>query len=351
MIARHGPEWGIDDPALDQLREAFLDARRASRSRATPRAIRTTREATKVLLDDVYRTRPIQENKLWHGRATWLDEIFDHEDRGDSNWRRINPTTHYGVLDLPAVHVGGWYDVHLAGVLQNFTGMRRQAPTERARQVAAAGRRSVDPLDPDGAGRRRHRLRARGHLRHRRGCAWPGSATGCRTARARTGRRSASSSWARTSGATSRSGRSLAPQYTPWYLGPGGRLGPEPPADDEPPDVFTYDPRDPAPTFGGRLLGSGEVAGPVAAGPAPRGAPMCCRTDLNRSTAPMELTGPLWVELWSATDAPDTDFTAVLVDEHPDGRAEPLRGCRPGPPYRHTDAVGRPAPSTTSPST
>ena len=56
----------------------------------------------------------------------------------------------------------------------------------------------------------------------------------------------------------------------------------------------------------------------------------------------MELTGPVRVELWAATDAPDTDFTAVLVDVHPDGRGvEPLRGCRAGPSQRHPDAAGR----------
>ena len=162
LIAAMAQEWGIDDPALDQLQRAFLAARRAVLD-GDPVAIRATREATKVLLDDVYRTRPIQENKLWHGRATWLDEIFDHEDRRDANWRQINPTTHYGVLDLPAIHVGGWYDVHLAGVLQNFTGMQRQGPTERARQIATAGRRAVGPLDADGVGCRGPRLRARGH--------------------------------------------------------------------------------------------------------------------------------------------------------------------------------------------
>ena len=66
---------------------------------------------------------------------------------------------------------------------------------------------------------------------------------------------------------------------------------------------------------------------------------MCCRTDLRRSTAPLELTGPLWVELWAATDAPDTDFTAVLVDEHPDGRGWNL--CEGATRARHS---GTPTP-------
>ena len=38
-------------------------------------------------------------------------------------------------------------------------------------------------------------------------------------------------------------------------------------------------------------------------------------------TEPMEITGPVKVELWAATDAPDTDFTAILIVVHPDGTA------------------------------
>ena len=36
---------------------------------------------------------------------------------------------------------------------------------------------------------------------------------------------------------------------------------------------------------------------------------------------PVEVTGPITVTLHAATSAPDTDFTAKLVDVHPDGRA------------------------------
>jgi putative CocE/NonD family hydrolase len=317
LIAAMASEWGIDDPALDRLGRAFLEARTAV-LQGDASAIRTTRQATKVLLDEVYRTRPIQDNKLWHGRATWLDEIFDHEDRADSSWRRLNPTTHYGDLDLPAIHVGGWYDVHLAGILQNFTGMQRQAPTERARHaqrlvvgpwahwtpmVPVVGDLDFGPdatfdttqmridwfrhwlqdgADPDWAP---VRIFVMGENKWRDEQEWPLART----------------------------------KYTPWYLRRGGHLGPSEPGDDERPDGFTYDPHDPAPTLGGRLLGSGEVAGPVQQTELSQRADVLTYTS-EPLAAPMEVTGPLWVDLWAATDAPDTDFTAVLVDVHPDGR-------------------------------
>ncbi|MEO2002913.1 MAG: CocE/NonD family hydrolase, partial [Candidatus Poribacteria bacterium] len=38
-------------------------------------------------------------------------------------------------------------------------------------------------------------------------------------------------------------------------------------------------------------------------------------------TEPMAVTGPVKVILYAASDAPDPDWTAKLVDVHPDGRA------------------------------
>ena len=38
----------------------------------------------------------------------------------------------------------------------------------------------------------------------------------------------------------------------------------------------------------------------------------------------IEVTGPVVARLWVASDAPDTDFVARLVDVHPDGFAQNL---------------------------
>ena len=38
----------------------------------------------------------------------------------------------------------------------------------------------------------------------------------------------------------------------------------------------------------------------------------------------MEVTGPLTVKLWASSSAIDTDFTAKLVDVHPNGYAQNL---------------------------
>ena len=125
--------------------------------------------------------------------------------------------------------------------------------------------------------------------------------------------------------------------YTPWHLGAGGRLSPAAPGEDETPDRFTYDPNDPAPTFGGKLLGSGEVAGPFDQRANESRGDVLVYTSAPLE-APMEITGPVKLELWVATNVPDTDFTAILIDVHPDGRAaQHLRGGRPRAPA-HPDA-------------
>ena len=40
---------------------------------------------------------------------------------------------------------------------------------------------------------------------------------------------------------------------------------------------------------------------------------------------PVEVTGPIRVKLWAASSAPDTDWTAKLIDVHPDGEAQRLQ--------------------------
>src|SRR5207253_2272763 len=103
-----------------------------------------------------------------------------------------------------------------------------------------------------------------------------------------------------------------------------GLLDPEAP-DFEPPDSFSYDPKEPVPTHGGAVCCLERVL--------PGGVfdqrPLDTREDvLVYQTPPLSheltLAGPLTVELYAATDATDTDFTAKLIDVHPDGYAQNL---------------------------
>ena len=53
-------------------------------------------------------------------------------------------------------------------------------------------------------------------------------------------------------------------------------------------------------------------------------APTCWFITSEALDRPLEVTGPIRVTLWAASSAVDTDFTAKLVDVHPDGYAQNL---------------------------
>lgn len=93
------------------------------------------------------------------------------------------------------------------------------------------------------------------------------------------------------------------------------------PPDDERADSYVYDPNDPVPSLGGNNL-------TIDIGVQDQ-RPVEERTDvLVYTSAPLEqaleITGPVTVTLWASSSAVDTDFTAKLVDVHPDGYAQNL---------------------------
>jgi putative CocE/NonD family hydrolase len=87
----------------------------------------------------------------------------------------------------------------------------------------------------------------------------------------------------------------------------------------EPVDKFVYDPNDPVPTLGGCNL-IGCPAGPHDQTEAEKRNDVLVFTS-DELKAGLEVTGPVKVVLYAASSAPDTDWTAKLVDVHPDGRA------------------------------
>lgn len=119
--------------------------------------------------------------------------------------------------------------------------------------------------------------------------------------------------------------------FRDFYLHPDGRLAEEPPPASAAPLVYDFDPRDPVPTIGGALTSGQPVfeGGAFDQREAPRfygatrpGLPLSARADvLTFETATlgedMAVVGPVVVVLHVASDAPDTDFTAKLIDVHP----------------------------------
>lgn len=116
---------------------------------------------------------------------------------------------------------------------------------------------------------------------------------------------------------------------TPYYLHANGVLSPEKTADDRP-ITYLFDPRNPVPTLGGNVSSQGALMFQGAADQRCRAdfwlcadtKPLSARNDVlvfqtARLTGDIEVTGRLIVKLWAASNAPDTDFTAKLVDVYP----------------------------------
>lgn len=100
-----------------------------------------------------------------------------------------------------------------------------------------------------------------------------------------------------------------------------GRLDLEFPAD-EPPDRYSYDPRNPVPTYGGHGCCSGSL---TPHGPLDQNSIQERQDILVYSTKPMEndteVTGPVKLNLHFSTNVADTDLFATLSAVFPDGRA------------------------------
>jgi hypothetical protein len=120
---------------------------------------------------------------------------------------------------------------------------------------------------------------------------------------------------------------------TPFYLtakkaanslGGDGALSKSRPRE-EPADHYVFDPRSPVPTRGGAVCCNPAVFawGPMDQRPVERRPDVLVYTS-GELKKDLEVTGPIRVVLYAATSAPDTDFTAKLVDVFPDGTARNL---------------------------
>lgn len=120
-------------------------------------------------------------------------------------------------------------------------------------------------------------------------------------------------------------------QPTTYYLSSGGRanslygdgkLTTTPPAVNEKPDAFAYDPAYPVPSYGGNVCCTGNA---VQGGSFDQHQMETRQDILVYTTEPfaegVEVTGNIETTLYVASDAKDTDFTVKLVDIYPDGRA------------------------------
>ncbi|MBL8268561.1 CocE/NonD family hydrolase [Steroidobacter sp.] len=282
----------------------------------------------------------IDVEKMWsHLPLKTLDQAFGYDlpywrdwvghPTYDEYWRQFDSEARIEQMDVPALSIGGWYDAILRGTLTSYTGMRTRARTERARNsqklIIGPWDHSINgnaklgeidfgtetKIDLSGIQTRwfdhwlkgedtgfmkepRVRIFVMGENRWRSEDEWPLART----------------------------------RYTKYYLqsagkantaGGDGKLATKLPGGAAA-DTYIYDPSNPVPTRGGNILPAKLGPGPVDQ------APLAGRDDILVFSTPAleqdtEVTGPITVTLYASSSALDTDFTAKLVDVHPDGKA------------------------------
>ena len=287
------------------------------------------------LKDEWFRHLPLKD---WIGRlqetAPYFREYFEQELDGPY-WWRLNLLRNLAGIKIPLFHVSSWYDIFLEGALNAYTAITEGGGSDLARRNQkllvgpwahirpytrpTSGDTGDIDFGPEAAIELHDHLRrwfdywlkdldtglmdeppvylfVMGDNRWRHENEWPLART----------------------------------HYTRYYFHSGGSantrngdgvLSTAPPGE-EPPDSYIYDPDDPAPTLRGNTL-------MIPHGVADQ-RPAEDRPDvLVYTSAPLEreleLTGPITAQLFAASSAVDTDFTAKLVDVAPDGYARNLQ--------------------------
>lgn len=259
------------------------------------------------------------------------DYYFDwlHHPTPDAYWQRWSLEPRHGQISVPALHLGAWYDIFLGGTLRNFTGIRAAATPEIARaqrlvigpwhhmfwsrfvtgtDFGPQARNNVDDLQLQFFGRWLHD-----------GSHEPTREPSVRTFMMGTNEWREDDAWPPP--ASREVGLYLASDGAANSLNGDGRLSSEPTAA-SPSDVFVYDPLRPVRSVGGRSCCTPDL---VPMGPANQVDVESRNSVLVYSSPPLladaTVLGPVSLVLHAASSAPDTDFTAKLVDVHHDGLA------------------------------
>ena len=329
-------EWGLQVSWLLQQGLGQMARRHANNHEALGRAIYQTVQAYDQLPGGAYNSLPLDQFPALRALelATPLADTIRARDTGEFGDLPRGPQV-YDQIALPMLHTGGWYDVFLKGTIKNFTEMGRRGAPGQHLVIGPWTHGQVGPLIGDvyfgmpSSGALMDYQIDLMTLQLQFFDRW------LRNQQPGPFDRQPPIKYFLMGANIWKSAESWPPAgFTEqrWYCHSGGRANSAAgdgslslaSPDSEPPDHFTYDPANPTPTIGGATL----MHGAYRAGPLDQ-APIELRDDtLVYTSAPLEraveVTGPVHVTLAVASDAPDTDFVARLVDVYPDGRAIPL---------------------------
>ncbi len=258
----------------------------------------------------------------------------------DDYWRDIDTHTKFAVMDVPAVLVGGWFDMFQQGTINQFIGRQHQgAPGSKGTQklimgpwTHGIGKMPAGELTFPNANRPPAKYDSGRWFEHY----LKGIDNGIEKEPAVAYYVMGDTS---TPGAPGNEWRfaddwPISAKETPVYLTQDKRLSLKSPTTNEAHHEFTFDPANPCPTMGGNNL-------TIARGPMDQ-RKIESRDDVLVFTSdaidkPVEVTGHLFAKIFvSSSAAADTDLSVRICDVYPDGRsmlmAEGIQRLR----YRHS---------------
>ena len=285
----------------------------------------------KAIISNGYNYLPLAEYPLLkeNNIAPYYFDWLAHPEY-DEYWHATSVDQRFDQIKVPALHIGGWYDIFRDGTIKNFLGIQRQGADEQTRQnqrlligpwLHSPWTRFVGQLDFG---------EAVGRVIDDMQLCWfnywlKGIDSGLMDEPPVRVFLMGDNVW--------RSESQWPPAdvvFVKYYLHSQGRanslmgdgrldtMAPE----DESPDIYAYDPRLPVPSLGGHSCCSPALA-PM--GPKDQREVELDHQVLVYTTEPIghdvTVMGPVTATLWAASSAVDTDFTVKLVDVYPDGRA------------------------------
>ena len=280
---------------------------------------------------DWYGRLPLHPCRYLEGLSDWYNDWLEHPEDGPY-WWQFSIEKHHDQIETPIYHLGGWFDVFLAGTLTNYTGLKRRARTEEARHaqklIMGPWEHSVANIDDRFAGEFDFGPEAGVDIRELR-LPWfdywlKDADTGVMDDPPVRIFVMGRNEWRYEADWPLPDTR-----YVPFYMHAvpsgsiaslnDGTLSGEPPEASENPDGFVYDPYDPVPTRGGATLSIPSGVHDQ------REVDERCLTFTSEPLAEeLEVTGPVKAVLYAMSSAPDTDWVVRLTDVHPDGYSRPL---------------------------
>ncbi len=248
--------------------------------------------------------------------------------------------------DVPVLHVTGWYDSWTRQVTMNYEALSRAKKSPQRLVIGPwthGSQGSNIAGEVEFTSRRGHRSPglpaalvrslAQGN---RNGVDGEPPVSSTSWEQATTAARAEAGSSTAASGGPSANGRLLA-RATVYHLHGDGRLAEARPAQAVSRTTYTFDPLHPVPTVGGNISSNQGLIMAGAYDQRPRDdthaagnrLPLSERRDVlvfrsEPLPADLEVTGTVQVKLWISSTAPDTDFTAKLIDEIPPNADYPL---------------------------